>query len=212
MLFFFLAAYCTFLPPSGWEIAQLKTPSPHVKIGFLGKGSGEFRPSINLATEEVDVSLNQYVQAVKELHLNDPKVQWSDLGKIQMKSGVGKLIQMTQTTPYGDIKILQAFFVKNQTAYILTAAALKEDFPKLQNEMFRSLQSLDLIDQLSASITNPKERAAFESFFASLGSSEEKQSEWEELQAQVKENGILGPYWQFLVLQEGRAKIYPNQN
>lgn len=210
MFLFLLATYCTFVPPSGWEIAQLKNPSPHIKIGFLGQGSKEFRPSINLATEEVDVPLAKYVQAVKELHLNNPTIQWRDLGKLQMQSGPGRLVEMSNTTPYGDIKILQAFFVKSDTAYILTAAILKEDFPKLQQELLKSLQSLNLIEDLSAPIVDAKKRTEFQSLFSALGASEEKETEWKKLQDQVKENASLGPYWQFLALQEGRAKIYPN--
>ena len=209
MFLFLLATYCTFVPPSGWEIAQLKTPSPHIKIGFIGQGSKEFRPSLNLATEEVDVSLTKYVQAVKELHLNDPTIQWRDLGKLQMQSGPGRLVEMSNTTPFGDIKIFQAFFIKNETAYILTAAILKEDFPKFQQEILKSLQSLTLIEDLSSPIADAKKRAEFQSLFAALGSSEEKEAEWEKLQTQVSANASLGPYWQFLALQEGRAKIYP---
>ena len=78
LLNFASAKHCTFIPPTGWEIAQLKNPSPHVKIGFIGKGTGEFRPSINLAEEEVDVPLKEYVKAVKELQLADPTAKWRD--------------------------------------------------------------------------------------------------------------------------------------
>src|SRR5579872_5748842 len=95
------AKHCTFIPPSGWEIAQLKNPSPHVKVGFIGKGTGEFRPSINLAEEDVDVSLKEYVKAVKELQLADPTTKWRDLGKLPMQSGTGRLTEMSNSSPWG---------------------------------------------------------------------------------------------------------------
>ncbi len=141
------ARHCTFTPPSDWEMAQLTTPSPHVKMGFVGKGSAVFRPSINLATEEeVDVSLKEYVKAVKELQLADPMTKWRDLGKFAMEGGTGRLIEMTSPSPWGEVKVFQAFLVADQTAYILTAAVLKEDLPKLQSQLLASLRSLTLTD------------------------------------------------------------------
>jgi hypothetical protein len=186
----------------------MKNPSPHVKIGFIGKGTGEFRPSINLAEEEVDVSLKEYVKAVKELQQADPTTKWRDLGKFPMKSGIGRLTEMSSTSPWGEIKILQALFVAEDKAYILTAAVLKEDFMKFQNELLKSFRSLALAETLWSPIADDQERAKFETFFAALGSSEEKDLEWESLQKQVISQAALGPYWQFLALQEGHAKIF----
>ena len=194
------ASQCIFTPPPGWEIAQLKTPSPYVKIGFIGRGTSEFRPSMNLSTEEVDVSLKEYVKAVKELHLADPAATWRDLGKLSMKAGTGRLVEMSGASPYGETKILQAFFVKSEMAYILTAAILKEDFPKIQAELLKSFQSLNVLDDLWAPAPD---------LFASLGRGKQEE-EWQKVQDTVKSLPELGPYWQFLVLQEGRSKIYPN--
>ena len=214
LLFFLLflsagfADHCIFTPPAGWEIAQLKNPSPYVKIGFVGKPSGEFRPSINLATEETDAPLKEYLQAVKELQTADPKTQWRDLGKFSMQSGTGRLIEISSPSPFGEMKILQAIFVSQGKAYILTAASLKEDLPKLQNELLKSFQSLNLIHDLWTPIQDPQKRAQFRALFSSLGQ-EDQTLEWKKLQAQVGSEPQLGPYWQFLALQEGYAKIYP---
>ena len=209
ILFFAVAEarHCTFIPPAGWEIAQLKSPSPNVNIGLIGKASTDFRPSINLATEEVDVSLKEYVKAVKALQTADPTTKWRDLGKLPMQGGTGHLIEMSNKSPWGEIKILQAFFIADQTAYILTAAVMKEDFPKFQAELLQSLKSLTLISDLSSPIADPTQREAFQTLFASLEKSADKDQKWEQLQAQVQANPQPGPYWQFLALQEGRAKI-----
>lgn len=198
MLSLLIAAQCLFTPPSGWEIAQLKKPSPHVKIGFIGKGSTDYRPAINLSTEEVDVSLKEYVKAVKELQTSDGKTTWRDLGKIVMKAGDGRLIEMTQASPWGERKVLQAFFVQGNTAYILTASVLKDDMAKLQGDLFKSFQSLALVEDPFLSIKD---------LLSSLGKGE-KEAEWKKVQADISPMTDHGPYWQFLALQEAYRKIY----
>lgn len=212
-LFFSLhAKHCLFIPPSGWEAAQLKNPSPHVKIGFVGKGTGEFRPSINLAVEEdVDLSLKEYVKTVKELQTAEPLVQWRDLGPFPMKCGEGRLIEITNSTAWGEIKILQALFAADQKAYILTAAVLKEDFLKFQKDLLKSLTSLTLTDDLFAFIADDGKRSELRAVFARLGALEEKELQWENLQKQIDAYAHLGAYWQFLVLKEGYAKIYSKE-
>ncbi len=163
---------------------------------------------MNLATEEVDISLKEYVKAVKDLQQSDPQTQWRDLGVFRMKGGTGKLVEMTNASPYGELKVLQVFLVQNKRAYILTAAVCKEDFPKMQSELLKSFRSLDLIPDICAPIANRLEREKFQDFFNLLGSSQEKEAEWQRLQNEVNSISDLGPYWQFLALQEGRAKIY----
>ncbi len=208
VLSFAHAKHCTFIPPLGWEIAQLKTPSPHIKIGFLGKGSSEFRPSINLALEEeVDVPLKEYVKAVKELQAADPTSKWRDLGPFPTHCGNGQLIEISNSSPWGEIKVLQLLFVEDETAYILTAAVLKDDFLSLQKEILQSFRTLSLTDSLFEQIENVEKRQHFTSFFRALGK-KEKDLEWENLQKEVAEHKSLGPYWAFLVLQEGHARIY----
>lgn len=210
-LFFFsfvYAKHCTFLPPQGWEIAQLKTASPHVKIGFLGKSKTEFRPSINLATEDgVDVPLKGYVKAVKEQHKAESGTQVRDLGAFPMKCGNGQLLELTSPSPWGPVRVLQALFVEEGTAYILTAAALKEEFIALQKELLQSFATLKLTDDLFKEISDNLKRESFTTFFKSLGK-DEKEAEWKKLQTRLSEFSDLGAYWVFLVLQEGHAKIY----
>ena len=202
------AERCYFMPPSGWEIAHLKNPSPYVKIGFIGKGSTEFRPVINLATEEVDVPLKEYVKAVKEVHLEDPGMKWRDLGKFVMQGGTGRLIEITNSSPWGELKILQAILIQGDTAYILTASVLKEDFLTLQEDIVNSFKSLNTIPELWTPISDAAKREEFKELLASLGKSEEKNEEWEIFQGQVGSLAQLGPYWQFLALNEGHRRIF----
>ncbi|MBX7067490.1 MAG: hypothetical protein K1X28_09695 [Parachlamydiales bacterium] len=209
MISFLHAKVALFTPPAGWEIAQLKNPSPFVKIGFLGKGTGEFRPSINLATEDdVDVSLKEYVKTVKELQMAENSSQVRDLGPFPMQCGQGRLLEITNSSPWGDIKVLQVLFVQEKKAYVLTAAVLKEDFLHFQKEILKSFRSLTLADDLFSQIADTQKRSTFLDFFSKLGQSEKKDSDWENLQKQASQFADLGPYWVFLLLQEGHAKIY----
>lgn len=206
---FLQAKVALFNPPSGWEIAQLKNPSPFVKIGFLGKGTGEFRPSINLAMEEdIDISLKEYVKTVKELQAAENSSQVRDLGPFPIQAGQGRLLEITNPSPWGDIKVLQLLFVQDKKAYVLTAAVLKEDFLKFQKEILKSFRSLTLTEDLFSIIDDAQKRNDFYAFFTKLGKTEEKDREWENLQTKASQFAHLGPYWVFLLLQEGHARIY----
>jgi hypothetical protein len=166
---------------------------------------------MNFATEEVDVSLKEYVKAVKELQLSDPTTKWRDLGKLTMRAGKGRLVEITKPSPFGDIKVLQALFVEGNMAYILTAVSLKEDLPKFQAELLKTFQSLELAQDLSSLICDETLRAEFETLLSSLGKKEDKEEEWKTLQSEIENFAQMGPYWQFLALQEGRAKIYQGE-
>jgi hypothetical protein len=200
-----------FIPPSGWEIAQPKQLSAHVQVGFVGKGAADFRPSINIAFEDTDASLKEYVKAVKKIQTAQPNTQWRDLGKFPMKAGEGRLIEMTNPSSWGEVKILQALFIKDHKAYILTGAVLREEFSKFHGEFLKAFQSLTLTPDLFAPISDPKKKAELLDQFASLNLStgEEAQKQWDGWQkAVLNAPPELGQYWQFLALKEGRDKIY----
>lgn len=206
------APICYFIPPAGWEIAKLTNPSPYIQIGFLGKGSTAFRPSVNLAFEDVDVNLKEYVKAVKKIHLADPNTKCRDLGKFNMRAGEGNLLDITVSSPQGEIKQLQALFVKDSKAYILTIAVLKDDLPQLRAEMIQSLQSLNLIPNLYAPLDETQKKE-LEDFFVRLeneSSSDGKKKQLEKMQKTLAEKyAQIGPHWHYLVLTEGIAKITP---
>jgi len=199
---------CYFIPPKGWEIAQLLHPSSFIQVGFLGKGSSLFRPSINLAFEEVDEGLKEYAKAVKEIHLSDPGIKCRDLGKFPMKAGEGRLLELSSNNPGGEIKQFQALFVKDKIAYILTAAILKEDLPKLQSEVIQSLQSLNLVSDLYSSISDKDLKTELQAFAAGLDLSiENKKKNLESLDKTLAEKcPQLGAYWRYLMLTEAASK------
>ncbi len=200
-----------FHPPEGWDCALPENHSSFVQVGFIGKGSTLFRPSINLATEEIDISAKQYLKAVKEIHLSEPNTTWRDLGKFSTRAGVGRLTEIGKTTPVGDIKILQMILVKEKMAYILTGAMIKSEYLQLQDLFTQAFQSFalpsDLLDSLS-----PGAKKQFKDFFAALSSDRTEETlalQWNDLQKIVQqESPKMGELWKLLILKEGREKIY----
>jgi hypothetical protein len=209
MLALLASLICLFQPPPSWEIAHLKKPTPEVLVGFLAKESSSlsFRPSINLAIEEIDGTLKEYVKAVKEIHLAEPKTQWRDLGKFTTKAGEGRLTEISKPSPFGEMKIFQTMVVKENKAYILTAAVLKEDLSKLRPAILESFKSLDLVPDLWAPIADSSSKKEMQDLFASLNQTGDLKTQKRKLQQHIEAHADLGPYWQFLALKEGFSKL-----
>lgn len=205
-----------FVPPDGWECIHPQHLSPHVTVGFLGKSSSSFRPSINLAIEQVDVPLTKYVKAVKDLHKKEMRMHWRDLGSFRFQSGKGRLGEISSKSPFGEIKMLQAIYVEDGYAYVLTGAALKEEFTKFSQTFLTAIRSLKIIDNLFSPIENEEKRTRLKQLFEkmeTLSNFSEKQldQEWKNLQEIVeKEYKTMGSHWQFLTLKEGYRKIFLN--
>ncbi|MBS0625560.1 MAG: hypothetical protein JSS32_05885 [Verrucomicrobia bacterium] len=203
-----------FTPPPKWECAQPKNMSPHVQVGFVGKGTTEFNPSINLAFEDVDVSLKEYVKAVKQVHLSQGDTKWRDLGKFKMAAGEGRLIELSFPSAWGEVKMLQALYVHEAQACILTAAVLKKDYPEFQQPLLQSLQSLSVAADIISSLPQEGQRQMLTEFYASINGAEEKGEEWKKNQWTRLQKIIgeeckeMGGHWHFLALKEGYSKIY----
>lgn len=207
--FCWASAICIFTPPQGWQPAQPKELSKHVQIGFVRKGSANFNPSIHLAEEKVDCGLDAYLKAVKQVHLSRPETKWRDLGRFETKAGTGRLTEIRNSSPHGEIVLLQAIFLQDKTAYLLTAASLKEDLPPIRKEILTTLSSLSVLPDLWSAIETSEVRSRISSFYEALGQSKDPGAEWKSLQQIIqKETSSLGGYWQFLALQEGHFKIY----
>lgn len=202
-----------FLPPTNWQAATPSTLSSYVQIGFIGKGASEFRPSVNFATEAVDVSLKQYVKAVKKIHAEEVNTSWRDLGKFMMQAGEGRLTEMTSASPWGEVKILQALFVKDGTAYIITGAALKQEFEQFQLDFLKTFRSFSLLQDLFSPLPSEK-RTKFDALFTKWNevlAEEIQEKQWQDLQKEIVNCSEMGAYWQFLVLKEGHAKIFKKE-
>ncbi len=205
-----------FTPPEGWQPARSQGASPYIQIAFVGRGDAQFNPSLNLAIEETNASLKQYVKAVKAIHLSQPETKWLDLGPFQMRAGSGHLIQLEMPSVLGPQSVLQAILVREGRAYILTGACLKAELPQFRSSLIEAFHSFVEIPSLFSPVEDPRQKEQLELCFHSLGGFPPEgdrallqMAQWEELQALVADAGMsLGGYWQFLVLQEGYQKIY----
>lgn len=191
---------CLFKPPADWRPIQSKDLA-RTKIGFVKKSSTSFNPSIHLTSERVDCDLKDYVKAVKRVHLSQPNTRWNDLGSIELKAGRGQLTEIRKPSPCGEIVLLQSIFLQDQTAYVLTAAVLKQEFQEYRQEILNSLRSLELTTDIWAALPNDSLKQEFQTLA--------KKGQWKPFQQLVEQKTAnLGAYWQFLALQEGYEKTH----
>jgi hypothetical protein len=135
------AAYILFTPPAGWRAADAKMLPPSVKAMAIGKGAAEYPPSINLGTETYQGTLKQYLNRIKEIN-RAQGIEWKDLGALQTAAGKGSLSQIDKKTEWGEVRMMHFIMSHEGVVYIMTAAALKEEFPRFYNDFFSAFQSL----------------------------------------------------------------------
>lgn len=133
----------TFTPPTGWEMAESKALSPNVKAMVVGKGNKEFPPSINLAVEPYKGSQKEYLKLVKRIN-DAARREWKDLGLIRTSAGDASLSQVDEKGEWGDIRMMHVILVKDEMAYILTAAAAREEFSHFYKDFFAAMRSLNI--------------------------------------------------------------------
>ena len=130
-----------FTPPEGWHFAESKDLPSSVKVMVIGKGAHEFPPSINLGTEIYKGTLKQYLKRIKEINASQGN-EWKDLGMIRTPAGEGSLSQADSKTKWGEVRMMHVILNKDNTIYIMTAASLKEEFPKFYKDFFAAFRSL----------------------------------------------------------------------
>lgn len=193
---------CYFTPPNGWKTADPTTYPSYVKIGFIGEQDKFFRPSINLAVEEIEISEKEYLNAVKKLHKQNIQSQFQKIGTIQTKAGKAHLFEDTVKTKYGETKILQSIFVSKDRAYILTGSTLKDKYLEGYKVLLSSFRSLFLTEDLFSSISNEVEKNTLKTAFDQV-----TEKEFKSFQTLVeKKHENMGLYWQILVLERAYKK------
>jgi hypothetical protein len=220
--------YCYFIPPKGWDLADQTKLSPRVKICFIGKSSSNLLPSVNLATEEVDITLKAYVDIVKKDCESDPNCVWRDLGKYNTLLGEGRLTEREVKTPWGVSRQVQLIVIKDQRAYILTAGALKEEFSRHYQDFEGVLRSLIITDDLTSHIISTEKKELLHKLIENLQSSFKEinkvatieeafesnsfQKEcWQPFQQKIINDFTeMGPYWQILLLRDVQHQLLQN--
>lgn len=130
-----------FTPPEGWRFADAKELPKYVKVMVVGKGLHECPPSINLGMEPFKGTLKDYLKIVKRINEAKP-CEWKDLGTIQTQAGKGSLSQLDMRTEWGSMRMMHVILVANGYAYILTTAALRDEFPLYYEDFFKTMRSL----------------------------------------------------------------------
>ncbi len=199
---------CFFIPPKGWEIANPKMLAPSVQICFLGKSSKGLPPTINLATEVVNVSLEAYVEEVRKIHKADPNCRWRDLGKFTALMGSGRLMELETPTELGPARMVQLVVIKESVAYILTAAALKEEFSMYYKTFDAALHSLQASSNLVEAYPSKELKGLVDALFEKKEPSLEFEAIWKPFENKIiKDFTEMGPYWQILLLSEIRTQL-----
>jgi hypothetical protein len=217
---------CFFLPPKDWEIADPKTLSPKVKIAFIKNTGKGFCPSINLAVEQTQTLPAEYLKAVKNIHEQDRTSRWRTLGKVRTTAGLAQLTEIDSTTEWGPIRLLQLILVKEGSAYVLTAAALKEEFSDFYREFQSAFRSLTLSRDLPGNIPQFERRenlktrqqqligtaeSVLKNFPTTknlLEDSQFQKEHWLPFQEMVLSHfSDMGAFWQVLLLRETQEML-----
>jgi hypothetical protein len=146
-----------FTPPKDWRYADTTQLGKAVKIMVVGKGSAHFPPSINLATETYQGTLKDYLKIMKAI--NDKEgAAWKDLGTIKTSAGNGSLSQVDLKNQWGEVREMHVVIKKKNTIYILTSAALREDFAKHYKDFFDAMRSLKINKEFEEMVSSPSLR------------------------------------------------------
>jgi len=141
--------FATFDPPKGWKISDPSKYEKGVQIGFIESDKRIFTPSLTLTYEKVgNIDLKTYLNAARQ------NLGFQELGKIKTKSGEGVLIKVDLKKGFGEICLLQAISIHQETAIIHTASCLKEDFLKVHETLLNSFKSLTIYPNLISSCPN----------------------------------------------------------
>lgn len=171
----------TFNPPEGWHLANPEALPPSVKIMVVGTGDSSFPPSINLGTEKINGSIKDYLKTIKSI--NDAQgSDWKDLGTIRTQGGTASLSQVDAKTEWGEVRMMHVIIKRESTAYILTAAALKEEFSRYYKEFFKSMRSLRFNKDVYSSIKDAETKKDL------IAKSDQLKKTWSELMQEIKKD------------------------
>lgn len=150
-----LFADASLTPPGGWEKVPESEYPPSVEMVFKGKSEKYwYPPSVNLAKEAWQGSLEDYLSTISVSHNKHPHIYFTVIGPYQTDSGQdGKLCFARQRTEYGPVKLIQWITLSDQNIYVITAAARVEEFGKNYKNFIKVFNSFRLTEDLPPSRT-----------------------------------------------------------
>lgn len=119
---------------------------PEVKVMARGKAKSDasLPPSINLAMEETQMTMPEYLEEVRAMYAHDRNKRWASIGTLTSKAGVMALTQLDQNTKWGDVRMLQAILIKDAVAYVITATAQVSEFTGFSKEFLSCMQAFEI--------------------------------------------------------------------
>lgn len=134
----------SFTPPKKWQcIADKEALPAKVMAIYIGTGKKGFTPSINIATEETEASLLEYINLAKQYHESQSETQCYNLGSYETKGGSLELLQIDKKTQWGNIRFLQGTLIAGKTAFVLTATCLEEEYSTYYPQFLQAFQSFN---------------------------------------------------------------------
>ena len=159
---------------SEWKLAQISNKGQRgVRAVFIRQSDGPRGLSAVVATETSELSLDAYGKAVKKLIQESPKSDWRKLGSLKVGSDKGLLAEVDQPSPYGPLTMLQLITKRDQTFFILTVAAGKEEFIEKRSELMQIVRSFELVKN-PLEWLEPSQSALLLGLFEGLSKSAEK--------------------------------------
>ena len=205
-----------FTPPQGWRYADPSQLGKAVKLMVVGTGASHFPPSINLATEKFSGTLKDYMKIIKTINEKDGSI-WKDLGAIKTNAGNASLSQVDLKNQWGEVREMHVVLKKKDTIYIITSAALRDDFSKYYKEFFDSMRSLKINKDFEEMVSSPSLREELLKKIANLKmaaqrtpfeSEEFQNNDWKPFQTFLKEKfPTLGIKWANYVEQRIKLEL-----
>lgn len=134
-----------FTPPEGWSQAAPEFLPGNMLVLAIGQAKSTLPPSINVSSERFKGTIKDYLKIIKSINTRKGGV-WKDLGKIRTAAGEGSFSQLDIKSAAGDVRMLHAIILKNETIYIMTATALQEEFSSYYKLFFDAIRSLHIND------------------------------------------------------------------
>lgn len=205
-----------FTPPQGWRYADPSQLGKAVRLMVVGNGTSHFPPSINLATEKFAGSLKDYIKIIKRINDKDGSV-WKDLGTIKTNAGNGSLSQVDLKNQWGEVREMHVVIKKKDTIYILTSAALRDEFSKYYKDFFDAMRSIKINKDFDEMVSNASLREELLKKIANLKmaaqrtpfeSEEFQNDEWKPFQGFLNERfSTLGTKWANYVQQRIKSEL-----
>jgi hypothetical protein len=158
----------TFSPPAGWGLAPRELLTENIKVMVMGKGDHEYPPSINLTLEPWNGTLLEYLKVIRDLN-DSQSSNFKELGQVKTEAGEAFLTQEDMRTKWGEVRQMHLLHLHKGTVYILTAASMKEEFPKFYKDFYSSMTSLRIIKNVFDTVPDEKKRQSLKQATTEMG-------------------------------------------